>query len=328
MRLNIDSKQIISNKLSKNPADNVYVWDGFGEYRLEYLNKEAEEKGSKGGNSVVFRLVSTEDDEDVFVIKFLKYPLTGSNRGMNERFQREIDALIEARNHNSENIIQIKHDAIYKHVDGGKTIRYRFYIMEKADDDLGAFIPKEENLLTISQKMSLCKDIIKGIIELHKIGIYHRDIKPDNIFLVSSGGQHVWKIGDLGLLAKRGEDFKFERSKKIGPANWLSPEAMNKWLCEGTSRESFFDINIDDLSDAYQLGAIIWFIFNHNAPIGQLLFNDFLHEDLRVFKVIVGMLQYAKSRRKSLSEYQQSFDQIEHEYLSMGVEASIKNSQT
>lgn len=324
MKLNIDTRHNVI-RLSENPADNIYQWEDFGNYRLEYLNKEAEEKGSKGGNSAVFKLVSTEDDEDVSVIKFLKYPLSKNDKGMNERFQREIDALTEAKDHESTNIIQIKHDGIYEHFDGKK---YRFYIMERADDDLGAFIPKEENLLTISQKMSLCKDIIKGIIELHKIGIYHRDIKPDNIFLVSSGGQHVWKIGDLGLLAKRGEDFKFEKSKKIGPANWLSPEAMNKWLCEGTSRETLFDVKIDDLSDAYQLGAVIWFIFNHNAPIGQLYFNDFLHKDHRVFNVIVGMLQYAKNRRKTLHEYLQSFDQIEHEYLSIGVENSIKKSQT
>jgi|GEM_PF-428760 len=328
MKLNIDTSQNII-RLSENPADNIYLWEGFGEYRLEYLNREAEERGSKGGNSAVFRLVSTEDDEDVSVIKFLKYPLSPYNRRMNERFQREIDALTEARTHNSENIIQIKHEDTYKHKEGNnQTKKYRFYIMEKADDDLGAFIPNDENLLTISQKMSLCKDIIKGIIELHKIGIYHRDIKPDNIFLVSSGDQYVWKIGDLGLLAKRGEDFEFEKSKKIGPANWLSPEAMNKWLCEGTSRESFFDVKIDDLSDAYQLGAVIWFIFNHNAPIGQLYFNDFLHKDHRVFNATVGMLQYAKNRRKPLGEYLQSFDQIEHEYLSMGVESSIKKSQT
>lgn len=38
--------------------------------------------------------------------------------------------------------------------------------------------------------------IIKGLNEIHSQGILHRDVKPDNIFLMKSG---LIKIGDFSL---------------------------------------------------------------------------------------------------------------------------------
>ncbi len=321
MKLKTNKSQIIIG-LSDGLAENIYHWEGKGDYRLEYLNEEIE--GSKGGNSAVFRLISTEDEEDVSVIKFLKYPLRKESKRINDRFQREIEALKEAKESRAKHIIQIITEGVHKQKIGEKNFSYRFYIMEKADEDLGNFIPKSENQLSITEKMALCRDIVKGIVELHDLKIYHRDIKPDNIFLIHEEGKSIWKIGDLGLLSKRGEDLVFEKGKKIGPANWLSPEAMNKFLCEGTERESNFDIEIDDRSDAFQLGCVIWFIFNHNAPIGQLVFDDFLHKDRRVFNVISEMLQHTKKRRRSLIIYSDLLGEIENDYLTNGVKASIK----
>jgi len=323
MRLKTRNNIIIG--LSDELADNIYQWEDKGDYKLEYLKEEIE--GNKGGNSAVFRLISTEDEEDISVIKFLKYPLRKENKGINERFEREIQALVEAKKNGAAHIIQIITEGIYEQKIEGKKIKYRYYIMEKADEDLGDFIPKSENQLSIIDKVALCRDIIKGIVELHDLKIYHRDIKPDNIFLIHEGGKSIWKIGDLGLLSKRGEDLVFEKGKKIGPANWLSPEAMNKFLCEGTSRESSFDIKIDDRSDAFQLGCVIWFIFNHNAPIGQLVFDDFLHKDRRVFDVISEMIQHKKERRRGLPFYSKLFGEIENDYLANGVEASIQKSR-
>ena len=328
MKLSIDKNRNII-RLSDRMADNIYSWEDEGKYRLEYLDEQAEEKRSKGGNSAVFKLVSTDDEDDIAIVKISRFPLSKKYRGINDRFEREIAALIKAKEKSYENIIQIKHDGVYLHSEKGleKAIKYRFYIMEKADDDLGSFIPKADNQLTISQKVKLCKDILTGIAELHDMGVYHRDIKPDNIFLVNNDGGRVWKIGDLGLLSKRDEDLKFEKGKKIGPANWLSPEAMNKWLCEGTNRESLFDVKIDESSDTFQLAAVIWFVFNHNAPIGQLSRTDFLHKDYRIFNLVYGMLQHGKTRRNSIQICLNALKEIEDEYLSMGVEGSIKKNQ-
>lgn len=309
MKLKISKNAVF--RLSNRMVDNIYHWEGKGDFRLEYLSDEP--IGNKGGNSAVFKLVNTAEEKQVLIIKFLKFALTKTNKLMNDRFQREIDALNLAKEKGFMHVIQIHHDGYYKHEKNGQ--KYRYYIMEKADEDLGSFILKKENSLTVSQKISLCYNIIKGINELHSIEIYHRDIKPDNIFLFYEEEKPIWKIGDLGLLSKRGEDLLFEKGKKIGPANWLSPEAMNNALCGKTAWEHRFDTTIDEKSDVFQLGNVIWFVFNHNAPVGQVSIDDFHIKEYVIFCLIFTMLRHRKRNRKSLLFYENYFLKLDELYL-------------
>lgn len=310
MNLKLDSWGTLI--LSDNLADNIYHWEGKGDFRLEYLSDEI--TGNKGGNSCVFKLVSTEDESQIFVLKILKYPLKRENRSINERFEREIEALNKAKEMDFSHVMQIKNDGFYIH-QGHQRISYRYYIMEKADGDLGDIILKSENKLTLNQKISLCYDIIRGINELHCIDIYHRDIKPDNIFLVNENGKFIWKVGDLGLISNRGADLFYEKGRKIGPANWLSPEAMNNALCGKTEWESQFDISIDEKSDVFQLGNVIWFVFNHNAPVGQVTIDDFLIKEYVIFSLIFTMLRHKKNNRKDLRFYEKYFLKLDELYL-------------
>ena len=138
--------------------------------------------------------------------------------------------------------------------------------MEKAESDLTEYLKTTE--LTIQQRFLICTEILTGIKELHSEDIYHRDIKPDNILFING----TWKISDLGLIGFREDDFKAkEIGMKIGPANWMSPEAFNKMYNEGDGYLNTygFDCNLDEKSDIFQLGKLFWFIFQGNVPDGQ-----------------------------------------------------------
>ncbi len=309
MKLILNESGIL--RLSARLADNIYHWEDFGYFRLEYLSEDT--TGNKGGNSFVFKLINTEEESQIFVIKFLRHPLKPQNRWINERFEREIEALKKAKEMDFAHVIQIQNEGVYTHLESRN--KYRYYIMEKAHGDLGDFILKSENQMTLSQKIALCHDMIKGINELHHIDIYHRDIKPDNIFLVYEEGKSVWKIGDLGLISKRGEDLFYEKGKKIGPANWMSPEAMNNALCGKTVWASQFDTSIDKKSDVFQLGSVIWFVFNHNAPVGQVTINDFRIKEYVIFSLIFTMLRHKKQNRKDLIFYEKYFLKLDELYL-------------
>jgi hypothetical protein len=111
----------------------------------------------------------------------------------------------------------------------------------------------------------------------------------------------IWKIGDLGLIASRQKNYD-ELGEKVGPLGWLSPEAGNKFLTE--KYKLGLDCVIDDRSDVFQLGKLIWFIFQHNIPIGIISREDWtsdVKESDRLFNAVSSSLQHSKTRRYDMN---------------------------
>lgn len=276
--------------LSNEEYRNILRYDNV-DYLIKPLNKKFPK--SKGGNSNVFLLLDSQSETE-YVIKFSKYDLNdkkivSKNWDRIERFEREISALKIAKDNEFEFVVKILFDDSYDI--GNKTFRY--FVMEKAESDLTDYLKITE--LAIQQRFLICTEILAGIKELHSKDIYHRDIKPDNILFVNG----TWKISDLGLIGHRDDDFKAkEIGMKIGPANWMSPEAFNKMYNEGEGFVNVhnFDCSLDDKSDIFQLGKLFWFIFQGNVPDGQLIRNDFKIEDDQVFEVLLNMLSHSKTR--------------------------------
>jgi serine/threonine protein kinase len=287
--------------LSKEKNENILRFDNV-DYFIESLNNEFSK--SKGGNSNVFLLIEAQEKTE-YVVKFSKHNLSdkrvvSKNWDRIERFNREIEALNIAKESEFEFIVKIFFDGYFSI--GNQSFRY--FVMEKADSDLSDFL--KENPLSIQQRFLICTEILTGIKELHSVNIYHRDIKPDNILFVNG----TWKISDLGLIGHRDDDFSSkEVGMKIGPANWMSPEAFNKMYNEGEGCLNVyeFDCSLDEKSDIFQLGKLFWFIFQGNVPDGQLIRDDFKIEDDEVFQVLINMLSHSKSR-PSIEEIEEEFE--------------------
>jgi serine/threonine protein kinase len=172
--------------------------------------------------------------------------------------------------------------------------------MEYAEFDLKNYIESSYSILTLDEKLSLCISLCEGLKELYSLGYYHRDIKPDNIFMIDN----EWKIGDLGLLAERNKHNEIDKvAEPIGPKGWMSPESMNKFLCEGKAFTFNHNCIIDHQSDIFQLGKVFWYIFQQNAPIGSIKERDFLIKNSSIYAVLKTMLSHSKQRRyKNIDE--------------------------
>jgi serine/threonine protein kinase len=278
--------------------DNFILFEG-KTYYLKYLR--AGIKGSKGGNSSVFILYDKSENERERVIKISNYyrPQRQTPEHIKRRYGRfinEIQVLTELKDKGKNNIIEIIFNGEVE-VEGKI---FPYYVMEKADTDLKDYMLATKDVDS-QEKVKFCINVFDAIKELHIEGYYHRDIKPDNIFLFYDDGEEkekiVWKIGDLGLVTSREKDYD-DLGEKIGPFGWLSPEAMNKYLTEKVNLG--FDCVIDAKSDIFQLGKLFWFIFQGNVPIGQIQFADFIcqvdHKEI-LFDLIMEMLRYSKPKR-------------------------------
>ena len=316
------NKGIIQNYNEKNgkyhfedidilaPKDNLIEIDGIG-YFFTYLGGST--PGNKGGNSILLKLYDSQsiDIDDIeynepdLVLKISKFKKSYKPQWADKnekRFLQEIEALNDCQKRNFQNVIKVFHNGIckIKNCFTEKFDEHYFYTMEFAEFDLKNYIEINHGSLDIDEKLSLCISLCEGLKELYSLGYYHRDIKPDNIFIVNN----VWKIGDLGLADDRKKPNLIDKvAEPIGPKGWMSPESMNKYLCEGKNFEYKHNCTIDHQSDIFQLGKVFWYIFQYNAPIGSVKEKDFYVKNSRIYAVLKTMLSHSKQRRyKDVSE--------------------------
>lgn len=72
-------------------------------------------------------------------------------------------------------------------------------------------------------------DLISGLQYLHSLDIYHRDIKPQNIFYTAA---NIFKIGDLGASKLKSNQ---SDSGHIGTPLYSSPECLTSNIYNSAS---------------------------------------------------------------------------------------------
>jgi serine/threonine protein kinase len=88
-------------------------------------------------------------------------------------------------------------------------------------------------------------------------GVYHRDLKPDNLFRLDDG----WLVGDFGLVTWPGKSTATEPGLKLGPANFVAPEMVQD------ARQAD-----PGPADAWSLAKVLWVLATGQTypPPGQL----------------------------------------------------------
>ncbi|QRR01501.1 protein kinase domain-containing protein [Dyadobacter sandarakinus] len=288
------------------PQDNLIEINGIS-YYYTYLGSTS---GNKGGNSIILKLYESQffDTDDIEygeperILKISKSKITKFPNNSEKRFTKEIDALKRCNEKSFQNVINIFQSGVCRILNQWRNgyDQHQFYTMEFAQADLKSYIEQNNREMGTDEKIRLCLSLCEGLKELYTVGYYHRDIKPDNIFIIGS----EWKIGDLGLISERDGVEEVDRiADFIGPKGWMSPEAMNKYLCEGKGFRYKHNCCIDHQSDIFQLGKVFWYIFQHNAPIGSVKESDFQVRNSVIYSILKTMLSHSKSKRyKNIDE--------------------------
>lgn len=229
---------VVTAKKSKPPLQNIIV-----DERYKII-----EKLGAGAMGTVFLALDIELDEKV-AIKMMPKSLIDQHTGIN--YKEEIRL---AR--------QITHRNILRIFDFGAWKNYYYITMEFISgydlSDLlrikGAF---ESNVGVV-----MAKQICSAMNAAHEQGIIHRDLKPTNMIINRQG---VLKIMDFGLAMKVGKQDSGEPSK--------GNTADTKTMVAGTPRymapEQFTDGELDQRTDIYAIGIILYAIFNGKPPFNN-----------------------------------------------------------
>ena len=86
--------------------------------------------------------------------------------------------------------------------------------------------------------------LCRALYEIHKLGIMHWDIKPENFFMANNENaqNNTIKLGDFGEAKAVEKGKETQRHTKVGTELYMSPEMLNHKVKEGFKYSSKTDI--------------------------------------------------------------------------------------
>ena len=215
-----------------------------------------EEVGA-GGMGLVYK-AQQQGLERIVAIKILEPTLVSDEESL-ARFERE------ARSISLLNHTHIASFFSYGIHEG----RAPYIAMEFLEgSNLKSLIQETDNGMEWQRALKICIEICDAMEYAHQQGVVHRDLKPNNIILLSTPQPDWVKVVDFGLakladLTESGKQRLTRTGELLGSVDYLSPEQ-----CLGRQT--------DQRSDIYSLACILFEMltgrtpFESDNPIGQI----------------------------------------------------------
>ncbi|HEY5476180.1 MAG TPA: serine/threonine-protein kinase [Tepidiformaceae bacterium] len=193
----------------------------------------------RGAFSEAFKAKNRETGELV-VLKFPDPAILG-DLATYERFKRETE--IGER---------LAHPNIQRVLGSGEGPSGPYLILEYAEGDSLRHFLREHPQLPLAEALSITRQIASALEYAHDCGVFHRDVKPENLIYSPDGTIHVVDFGIALLEGARRVTWRF-LSSTMGTPDYMSPEQI-----EGKRG--------DGRSDLYSLGVILYELLAGRVP--------------------------------------------------------------
>jgi eukaryotic-like serine/threonine-protein kinase len=197
-----------------------------------------------GGVGAVYRARHRFTGRQV-ALKLLKDQFSRDG-AMAERFLREAKSAAE-----------IGHPCIIDVVDAGVDDEVGVYVAFELLEGVDLAAALKHKTLTIGQILDVADAVLDALEAAHQAGVIHRDIKPPNIFLVSSEDQQpTVRVLDFGAAKRQHmapEDSLTVVGTVIGTPAYMSPEQASA-------------ARVDPRTDVWSVGAVLFRAFADRPP--------------------------------------------------------------
>lgn len=204
---------------------------------------ELERQVGEGGMACVW-LARDRALECACALKFLRSDLA-ANTEIRTRFEREAAVVARIR---SRHVVRI--------FDRGEWLGLPFIVMEYLEgEDLGSRLLRQATLEPW-QAYQIVSQIARGLTLAHARGVVHRDVKPENIFLVPEEPGEVAKLLDFGI------------AKQVLPSPTDAPTLTGLFLgtVQYASPEQFHAAGVDWRSDLWSLAVVTFECLTGRRP--------------------------------------------------------------
>ncbi|MBN2408266.1 MAG: protein kinase [Candidatus Aminicenantes bacterium] len=195
------------------------------------------EELGRGGMGRVYK-VYDQKLEEVIALKLI-HPEISVNVQAIERFRNELRF---AR--------KIGHRHVGRMFDLGEQDGQFYITMEYVEgENLKSFIRRSGHL-TPKKAISLAKQVCEGLTEAHRMGVIHRDLKPQNIMIDREGSARIMDFGIARFTATEGLTGS---GVMIGTPEYMSPEQVETG-------------DVDKRTDIYALGIVLYEMVTGHVP--------------------------------------------------------------
>lgn len=163
----------------------------------------------------------------------------------------------------------ISHPCVVRVIDCDEQDGYWFFVMEFVDGvDLSCLMPGRVRL-DWRQAVSVAADVAGGLEAIHRAGIVHRDIRPDNLIFGVDGRVRVADLGVAWL--RRGVSSLGPQLDEMGVGfnqNYAAPEVFTG------------ETEIGPTADLYSLGAILFESITGQPPHSGSHYRSFIDRSI------------------------------------------------
>lgn len=195
------------------------------------------EKLGQGGMGRVYKARDIHIDE-IVALKTLNPEVTSDEKGI-QRFRNELKL---TRKISHRHICRV-HDI--NEYEGTPYISMEYV----SGEDLKSLI-RRIGQLTVGKAVIIARQICEGLNEAHRLGVIHRDLKPQNVMIDREGNAKIMDFGIARSLKSKGIT---DNGIMVGTPEYMSPEQV-----EGKE--------IDGRSDIYSLGIILYEMLTGRIP--------------------------------------------------------------
>ncbi|SDH11834.1 serine/threonine protein kinase [Lentzea fradiae] len=192
---------------------------------------------TRGGMSTVYRGRDTRLDRDV-AVKVMD-PRLAADPAFVARFEREARAAA-----------QLHHPAVVSVHDQGVDGDQVYLVMELVDGGNLRDLLKQRGKLAPAVALSILGPALSALGVAHRAGLFHGDVKPENVLIGPNGQIKVTDFGVAGAVAENGVTAD---SESFGTVAYMSPEQVETGAA-------------DARSDVYSAGIVLYEMLAGHAP--------------------------------------------------------------